>query len=179
MAIIVAPYNPDWKNQFQQLKDQIWPKIGNHCKAMEHVGSTAVAGLAAKPVIDVDIIIKNESKFIFVKEALGEIGYEHRGNLGIEGREAFRCLNATFAHHLYVCFEGSLALKNHLLLRDHLRANPTDRDAYAKLKMELAKKYVDDMDSYVDGKTDFILNILAKYDFAQNELKEMEKVNRK
>ena len=179
MGISVSLYNPDWKCQFQELKDLIWPKIFAHSVSIEHIGSTSIEGLAAKPVIDLDIIIKDASKFAPVKAALEEIRYEHRGNLGIEGREAFRCLNPKVPHHLYVCIEGSIALKNHILLRDHLRANPTDREMYSNLKMNLAKEFHDDIDSYVDGKTDFILKILEKYELDQDQLKEIEKVNRK
>ena len=179
MAIVITEYDPNWKNQFEEIRNRIWPSISIHSLSVEHVGSTSVEGLAAKPIIDIDIIYEGTERLKPIIEALAVLGYEHRGNLGIEGREAFKCLSPSCLHNLYVCSNGSTALKNYLFLREQLRRHSADRERYSQLKLSLAQKFSDDIDSYVDGKTEFILEILSRYDFDQNALNAIEKANRK
>jgi GrpB-like predicted nucleotidyltransferase (UPF0157 family) len=81
-------------------------------------------------------------------------------------------------HHLYVIYKDALALKNHLTLKKHLQNNPIDKEAYCKLKRDLASKYPNDIDSYVTGKTDFIISILKQYDFTQEELDSIIQINK-
>ena len=144
---------------------------------MEHVGSTSVVGLAAKPIIDMDIIVHapQQAEVIAI---LAEHGYTHRGDLGIEGRQAFAHKHEV-AHNLYVCLAGCAALNNHLILRDHLRAHPKDRDAYGALKKQLATEHADDIDAYVEGKTGFILSILSQYEVNAQTLRAIEEANLK
>lgn len=160
--IELAEYDARWAAQFRRLHDLIWPRIARLAVSIEHVGSTSVPGLAAKPVIDVDIVIESAAVFPGIRDELAQLGYTHRGDLGIAGREAFACRQSTIRHHLYVCVQGNLALRNHLALRDHLRQHPADAEAYSRLKRDLAARFPDDMDSYIEGKTGFILAILAK-----------------
>ena len=111
---------------------------------------------------------------------LAELNYKHLGNLGIEGREAFsRPENEPVLHNLYVCTSGSAALANHLVLRDHLRIHPQDVLAYSCLKRDLAQRFAQDIDSYVEGKTEFIRNILAKNGVALGALNALRSVNRR
>ena len=147
--------------------------------AIEHVGSTSVEGLAAKPVIDIDIIIDSNLKFPVITKILNELGYKHKGNLGVNGREVFQCIKPDFPHNLYVCLDKCTALKNHLILRNHLRENPLDRNHYSKLKKQLAQKYSHDIDLYIAGKTEFILSVLKKYDFNLEELEIIKNINKK
>lgn len=130
---------------------------------LEHVGSTAVPGLAAKPVIDMDIIIPSRDVWPTIVRRLAGLGYEHRGEVGIADRDAFRAPGDQPSHHLYVCSSGSAALRNHIAFRDHLRGHPGDAAAYADLKLELADRFSDDRERYVEGKTAFVLSILARY----------------
>jgi GrpB-like predicted nucleotidyltransferase (UPF0157 family) len=162
--IQVMDYNPEWPDHFSLLRDRIWACVRDLAIRIEHVGSTAVVGLAAKPIIDLDIVIAGRGDLASVVARLGGLGYEHRGNLGIRDREAFRAPENQPAHHLYVCSQDSLALSNHIVFRDHLRAHPADAAAYSMLKRQLAEVCGGDIDCYVDGKTDFILSILAQYD---------------
>lgn len=157
--IQVEDYNSDWAKQFEALKNQIWPHIQTCALSIEHVGSTSVPGLAAKPIIDIDIVIENIGKIAQTLRQLSTIGYEHRGNLGIEGREAFRHSHPT-KHNLYVCLKDCYAYQNHILLRDFLLRNPQSREEYSKLKKDLANS-TDSIDLYVEGKTEFILKILS------------------
>lgn len=177
MSIVVVPYDEAWRSSFESLYARLWPTLQAHIVAIEHVGSTSVEGLAAKPILDVDIIIASRDVLPVVIEALRSLGYAHRGDLGIPDREAFGHEHE-LKHNLYVCVEGSLGLRNHLLLRDHLRANPSDRDAYGELKLKLAGQFADAPDAYLDGKTSFIVSILAKYALDAEALSQIEAINR-
>lgn len=177
MSIVVVPYSSAWRTSFEALHARLWPALKDELLAIEHVGSTSVEGLAAKPILDVDLIISSRERLPAVIEALRELGYTHRGDLGIPDREAFRHQHA-LEHNLYVCVEGAAALKNHLILREHLRANAEDRDAYGALKLKLASQFADDRDAYLDGKTSFIVNILAQYEFEADALAQIEAINR-
>lgn len=179
IVIQVCAYNPHWKEQFESLKRQIWPAVSAYANRIEHVGSTAVEGMWAKPIIDLDIVVNSNEALTGVISGLASIGYVHRGNLGIEGREAFMADNPVLKHNLYACMEDCLAFRNHILLRDHLRKHPKDLNKYSEIKRELARKFSDDIDSYVDGKTEFILSILKAYHVDENELSAIEKANRK
>jgi len=178
LNIIVSPYNPDWLNQFQSLHDVIWPEVSDVAISIEHVGSTSVPGLPAKPIIDMTIVAKNDKSLEEVVNRLSTIGVQHRGNLGIEGREAFTRLSGFPEHNLYACIEGAQALRNHLGIRDFLRTNPDEARKYGELKAALAVKYPRDIDAYVAGKSEFLLSILTKLGFSGADLEEIEKVNR-
>jgi GrpB-like predicted nucleotidyltransferase (UPF0157 family) len=166
----VVEYDPRWPEQFCLIRDRIWPCVGDIAIAIEHVGSTSVPGLAAKPVIDMDIVIPSRNEFPVIAMRLATLGYQHRGNLGIEDREAFWAPERRSDHHLYVCPRDSVALRNHIALRDHLRAHPLDAAAYSNLKRQLAERFSLDVDRYVEGKTDFILSILTRQGFSTEQL---------
>lgn len=85
----VVPYDPEWKNEFLK-KAMIVDCVCDLIIGVEHVGSTAVEGLASKPIIDIDVIIDSYYVFLTVKDSLSKIGFEHEGNLGVEGRKAFK-----------------------------------------------------------------------------------------
>ncbi len=177
MTIEIFDYQPEWAIQFQILSEQLRSVVGEFVSSIEHVGSTSVVGLSAKPIIDIDIVTSrdNLSKVIC---ALENFGYKHLGNLGIEDREAFKNpLNTVIKHHLYVCIEESLGLKNHLKLRDSLKANPAKVEEYAKLKRQLASAHPNNMDAYVAGKTKFVLGILEESGFSERELSDIRDPN--
>ena len=174
--LVVDP-DPEWPNQFRRLRDKVWPAVSDFALAIEHVGSTSAPGLAAKPVIDLDIVIPSRNEMSIAVAQLGRIGYVHLGDLGIEDREAFRTPEVLPVHHLYVCPRDSVALINHLALRDHLRAHPADVAAYAALKKRLAEQFRGDIDGYVEDKTGFILAILAQYGFTADRLDSIRRAN--
>ena len=128
--------------------------------AIEHVGSTSVPGLAAKPIIDIDIVVPTTDSITEAIRRLEPLGYRYAGDLGIENRHGFYEPAEDPPHNLYVCLEGSRALRNHLAVRDYLRTNPDARAAYAALKRRLAGEHGADRASYGVAKTDFILGIL-------------------
>jgi len=162
-TIYIADYAPNWPNEFEKIKAELLPALKQHIIAIEHVGSTSVPGLCAKPVIDIDIVIEPDM-FAAVKERLAEIGYTHEGNQGVDGREAFKYSDKPhlMTHHLYVCEKDAAELKRHLALRDFLRINTDYREKYGDIKLEMARKHPHDIDAYILGKQPVILEIYEK-----------------
>jgi GrpB-like predicted nucleotidyltransferase (UPF0157 family) len=157
--ILVVDYDPSWPLTFMALREPIRQALGGIALTVEHVGSTAVPGLAAKPIIDIDVVIASLADLSAAIDRLAALGYVHSGDLGIDGREAFESPPGP-AHHLYVCVQGSTALANHLAVRDRLRRNPDKAREYGELKKQLARQFPTDIESYVAGKTDFLLEVL-------------------
>ena len=160
----VVPYDPEWKTEFLKIKSMISYCVGDLIIGVEHVGSTAVEGLASKPIIDIDVVIDSYDIFPAVKERLSNIGFEHKGNLGIEGREAFKraFIDDFMPYHMYVCPEDGRGYLEHIAFRDYLRTHPEDMKAYGKLKTRLAEQFRTDITGYMDGKHEFVQNIVKK-----------------
>lgn len=177
--IVVVEYDPGWPELFAQIRDRVWAVCRDAgAVAVEHVGSTAVPGLAAKPVIDLDVVIRDEADLAPVRAALERLGYRFRGDLGVPLRYAFHAPDEpAIRHHLYVCVAGSVALRNHLFVRDSLRADPALHAAYAALKRELAARSRT-MDEYVAGKTEFLVRLLAAAGLDDDALRGVEAINR-
>lgn len=157
----IADYDPRWPGTFAALRDQIAGAVGPLAQRIEHVGSTAVPGLPAKPIIDLDVVIASHADLPEVITRLAAVGYRHEGDLGITGREAFASPAGTPAHHLYVCAADSRELARHLAFRDYLRTHPGQSRAYAELKRSLAAQFRSDRDAYSRSKTAFIDQALA------------------
>ncbi|MBQ4240745.1 MAG: GrpB family protein [Oscillospiraceae bacterium] len=159
--VTVLPYSERWEQDFEQIRDEIQKAIGPLASRIEHVGSTAVKGLSAKPIIDIDIVIRDYSLFGAVTSALNAIGYYHEGDLGIAGREAFgyKGKDHLQKHHLYVCPQDSAELKRHIAFRDYLRLHPQAVKEYSRIKEEGAELFADDIEKYIDYKAPFIHRI--------------------
>jgi GrpB-like predicted nucleotidyltransferase (UPF0157 family) len=160
--ITIEDYDPRWPQQFAALRWPLSQALGPLAAAIEHIGSTAVPGLAAKPIIDVDVLLHSATDLSTVIRALAMLGYQHQGDLGIPGREAFMGPSNQFPHHLYVCMPSSLEFRRHLAFRDHLRAHPADAAAYARLKRKLAGQFAADREAYTQAKTQFVLEIVRR-----------------
>lgn len=162
--VIVVLYDPKWKNEFQKIKSYLEKALENSIITIEHVGSTSVEGLSAKPIIDIDVVIKDYDNFEDVKSRLGRLGYHHEGDLGIKCREAFRYDEKPefMTHHLYVCPQDSDELKRHIAFRDYLRTYREERDKYSEIKLQAAKRYPTDIDSYIETKGPCITEIYRK-----------------
>lgn len=168
-GIIIEPYQERWESEFLLLKQVLTDVLGELIVGIEHVGSTSVKGLGAKPILDLDIVIVDKSIFRKVLEKLTEIGYIHKGDQGIEGREVFkredihvpRGINSKhwMEHHLYVCTKDNKELHRHLTFRDYLRSHTEVANEYEKLKMHLAKT-AKSREEYTEAKTEFIHHIL-------------------
>jgi GrpB-like predicted nucleotidyltransferase (UPF0157 family) len=160
---LVSEYNPAWPSWFVQIRQLVAEKLGSYCLAIEHVGSTAVPGMTAKPIIDLDVVIE-PGRFEKVKRLLGELGYFHQGDLGTPEREAFALENAEMAQalppdHLYVCPHESAELKRHLAFRDFLRAHPEWVSRLSELKRSLCQRHGNDREAYMEGKSAMVQEI--------------------
>ena len=177
MPILVVPYDPVWPERFQAIRARVEPALGDIAIAIEHVGSTSVPGLAAKPVIDIDVVVASDREVPVAIERLATVGYRHRGDLTVTGREAFWSPDGSVKHNLYVCPQGVLPLRNHLALRDHLRTHPEAVEAYGALKLRLGTE-LDDIDDYIEAKTPLILGYLAAEGLSEDDLALVAGVNR-
>jgi len=153
--IVIVDYDPEWQAEFERLRARAARAVGEVAVSIEHVGSTAVPGLAAKPVIDLVVVVRPGEVGAAI-ERLAAIGYVHQGDRGVEGREAFGVPTGERRHHLYVCPEDSGELRAQLAFRDRLRSEPELASAYADLKQELAIRFRDDREAYTEAKTEFV-----------------------
>lgn len=153
--VIVLPYDAKWKSDFEAIKMEIEAALGDLMIAAEHVGSTSVEGLSAKPCIDLDVVIQDDSVFDAVVRRLADIGYIHEGNYGIEGREAFKYLDKPHlqTHHLYVCPQQSAELHRHVTFREFLRSNPEAAKRYGAVKEKAAQLFPNDIERYMAYKS--------------------------
>lgn len=164
--IVVADHDPEWAGWFEQLHAHIWPAVDGIALRIDHVGSTSVPGLAAKPIIDMDIVVADESQLRPVIDAVGTLGYRWVGDLGVVGREALEAAGQDGAglppHHLYLVVENNKAHLDHLLLRDLLRRDPEARSRYGELKRANVDLARGDMDVYVAAKAALVAELLTR-----------------
>ena len=160
--IVITEPDPRWPAVFASIRDRILPAFSGMAVHIEHIGSTAVAGLAAKPIIDLVVVVPSVRLVPDAIERLAFLGYEHEGDLGVPGREAFRGPTPDPAHHLYLSPSDSPSLAAHLRFRDALRADPALAAEYATLKRLLAATVGPDRAAYVAGKSAFVEAVLIR-----------------
>lgn len=165
--VIVLDYDPKWPEVFQSLRKRIAGAVGELAVAIEHVGSTAVPGLAAKPIIDIDVLLASDAMLPEVIRRLANMDYIHRGDLGVPEREAFLAPASNTPHHLYVCPPCSAEFRRHVAFRDYLRAHPHDAKIYGDLKTALAERFRDDRLGYNFAKGEFVKQITSRAITAQ------------
>ncbi len=188
MKNFIHSYDPFWREAFNRIYQVLKFHLTHFRIDIQHVGSTAIPGLPAKPILDIDIIIEDKSLLAGIAAKLEEVGYINRGDQGIPGRFAFRQQSVYtpetpdrqtwMEHHLYVCYADSLALKNHLLVRDALLKNAQLMAQYAGLKMQLANTPGMTREEYTRQKTAFILTILQDLGLSAEELRQISDSNR-
>jgi len=173
--MILAPFSPAWSDEFAELQSVYTTTLNDLILRVEHVGSTSVPDLMAKPILDIDIVMPDYAVFPRIIEGLEKLGYTHQGDLGIRHREAFKAANSTvphttpcrewLPHHLYVCPVDSTELRRHLAFRDALRAHADWRQAYEKLKQSIATRSCGDGRTYAQIKEvecrDFVEQLLS------------------
>lgn len=161
MPIDVVPYSGEWPGQFSRVASRLREVLDAFPSVkIEHVGSTAVPGLAAKPILDIDVIVLREL-MPAVLASLETAGYVHLGDLGVTDREALQAPDSDPHRNVYVCVGGTLHLRNHLAVRDALRATPKLRDRYGAVKLQLAQDPDMDIPNYLAGKSAVLQEVLA------------------
>ena len=154
--IVVTEYDENWPRRFEEHAEPI-RALGYR---VEHVGSTSVPGLAAKPVVDIDVVVNASDEVPAAIEALRSLGYVYQGDKGIAGREAFLWPPGARPHHVYVVVDGSPPYLDHVDFRDYLRNHPETCEDYAALKIELAQRHVEDRLGYTEAKAEFVTGVL-------------------
>ncbi|KAF2008148.1 acyl-CoA N-acyltransferase [Amniculicola lignicola CBS 123094] len=180
MSVVVEQYNPEWPKYFESIKAQLLRHLHNTpILSIEHVGSTSVPSLPAKPIIDIDIIVTRPNVQTAI-DALEKNGhFTYLGELGIIDRHAMKDPDQEPKRNIYVCVDGAAQPRNHLAVRDTLRTNKALREEYAKVKMGLStQKGGIDIVSYLKGKTAVILKILKESGvMTEEELKAVEEAS--
>ncbi|KQV31964.1 hypothetical protein ASC97_18300 [Rhizobium sp. Root1203] len=158
--IRVMDYDPHWPQLFEAAKDELL-SLSDCILAVEHIGSTAVPGLAAKPKIDLDAVLMAETALAELSTLLHSVGYISHGDPQGEGRWPFTRDHDGYGLRLYLCAPGNPAHRDRLLFRDYLRSHPRRAAEYQSLKRHLAADANGDWDFYTGGKSDFIHETVA------------------
>lgn len=176
--VVVVDWTPQWAEQFDDVATDLRAALGGIPSAVvEHVGSTSVPGLAAKPILDIDVVLDPADVAAGVAALVG-IGYVHRGDLGVTGREAFFAPDASPRRHVYVCVAGTLNVRNHLAVRDTLRVRDDLREAYAAVKVSLAADPQMGISAYIARKSAVVQQVLvASGEFSDEELAAIHRLN--
>ena len=158
-VVELSSHNEEWHQIFADEEAALRAVIGQFVMGVEHIGSTSVCGISAKPILDIAVAVSDQAQGEKCVAPLEKTGYTYRGENGIPGRFYF-VKGRPRTHHLHLLLFDSNAWRNHLLFRDYLRQNPQIAEEYDKLKKELSQKYKNDRDSYLDGKAAFVEKVL-------------------
>lgn len=156
--VVVVPHDPRWRHSFEAEAKDIAAALGENVAAIHHIGSTAIPGIHAKPVVDLLVEVRDLAGLDARSPAMESLGYEAMGEYGIPGRRYFRKSNREGArtHHVHAFAAGSAEAVRHLAFRDYMIAHPVDAQAYSELKRKLAAEHPRDIEGYMDGKDGFI-----------------------
>ncbi len=160
-TVKLVEHNEHWAIAFLETKEQLSKALANLIIDIQHIGSTSIIGIPAKPILDIAIGIKSVEVIPKCIIRLEKIGYEFRGDSGAEGGFLFvKCSEPDVrTHHIHIVEISDVQWSNYLNFRDHLNAYPESANAYSILKQELAKKYPNDRKAYTNGKYDFIAHV--------------------
>jgi GrpB-like predicted nucleotidyltransferase (UPF0157 family) len=162
--VVICDYDPRWTQRYRALRTPLAHALGDLAVQIEHIGSTAVPDLAAKPTIDIVIRLRSVSDLPSAIERLARLGYAHEGDFGIAGREAFATPPGygPHDHHLYVCGPDWQGYDDQIAFRDYLRAHAEVARAYADLKRLLAQTHRNNRAAYTNAKAGFVRDILSR-----------------
>ncbi len=160
----VVPYDPKWREAFEVESFLVTEALGANVVAIHHIGSTAIPGIYAKPIIDLLVEVQDIAKVDQQSSQMESLGYEVMGEFGIPGRRYFRKDNQDRirTHHLHTFKFGSEQVERHLAFRDYMIAHREDAQKYSELKRSLAREYFTSIEQYMDGKDGFIQAIDKK-----------------
>ncbi|MCL1794565.1 MAG: GrpB family protein [Oscillospiraceae bacterium] len=164
-TLVVLPYDPNWKTEFERIRDYLMEQIGDLIVEIKHGGSTSVPGLAAKPIIDIFAMMESYDIFPEIVARLEKVGFVHEGDGGIKDREVFKRIipDDFMNYHFYVCPKDSEENRRHTIFRNVLLNDKNIADEYGKLKMRLIEEVNGDRVLYTNSKTDFILGVIERH----------------
>lgn len=159
--IEVVPYDSLWPKKFEEEKDRLMAVLPEQLVVQVlHIGSTSVPGLAAKPIIDISLVVGEISELDNYQDALASLGYESWGEYGLPGRRYFPKGGDTRTHQIHAYQYDNLSeLGRHVAFRDYLRVHPEIAEEYARIKIYAAAAHPTDIDGYCDYKDEFVKNI--------------------
>jgi GrpB-like predicted nucleotidyltransferase (UPF0157 family) len=164
----LVPYEPDWPLLFLEEDELLRVALCEYVLDIQHIGSTAIPGMPAKPILDIGVAVTNFEEAARCIPLMEQLGYKYKGENGIPRRHYFVKGNPR-THHLHMLEIESTEWKNHLLLRDYLRANAASAQDYANLKQNLAAQFAADREAYQAGKDAFIREVLISASKLVNE----------
>lgn len=163
MKVIVEEYNPQWAIQFQNIKSEVEDILrGVRYISIEHVGSTSVPGLPAKPIIDLSVVSEAADVSAAIEALTSNGGYTYMGEMGIPDRHAFRKPSVLPRRNLYVSVKGCHSIRNHLGVREVCRSDPEVREAYGKAKLALSEREWNNVDEYCEAKNEILSWVLER-----------------
>jgi GrpB-like predicted nucleotidyltransferase (UPF0157 family)/predicted phosphodiesterase len=165
-VVRLVPYAAEWPVLYEQERARLQAAIGGQVLDIQHVGSTAVPGLAAKPILDIAVAVADFDEARRCIAPLEGLGYTYRGENGIPRRHYF-VKGEPRTHHLHMLERDSDEWRRHLFFRDHLRAHDEVARAYARLKQSLAERYPHDRGAYTEAKGAFIARVLGNAESAE------------
>ena len=169
-AVYLEKYNPIWKEMFEEEKRNLEKIFNDKYISIEHVGSTSIIGLSAKPIIDIQVSIRNFSDFEHVRNYFEKMPYSIKMDSDSDEILVRKGDENNRTHFIHIVEDGSLRCINTLLFRDYLRNHDDIKKDYENLKIDLAKKFENDRKSYTASKNEFIKSVL---EMARNEVKEV------
>jgi len=158
----VVSYNPNWKDMCKEESEKIKNILNDIIVDIHHIGSTAIPGIKAKPVIDILVEVKDIEAVDQYNNKMEELGYEVMGEYGIPKRRFFRKGGNNRTHHIHIFQVGNEEIERHINFKEYLIAHPDKAREYSKLKEKLTNKYTYDVENYTNGKSDFIKEIDRK-----------------
>lgn len=169
-TVVLEKHHEEWAREFKKEKKRLQKLLGETVLDIQHIGSTSIPNLSAKPIIDMLMGVRHFSDISKMQKVLENIGYEYREN-GSSNVQVFfaKGPEKNRTHYLHITELGSSEWKNSIFFRNHLLLHSEEVKKYEKIKQKLAKQYSDKRDKYTSGKKDYIENILKKN---QNKKKE-------
>ncbi len=163
LTVELKPHDPRWVVDYKRESAAVAEALGDACVAIHHIGSTAIPGICAKPVIDMLAVVRNVEVLDSRSPQVESLGYEAMGEFGIPGRRYFRKDDApgNRTHQIHTFAAGSPQIVRHIGFRDFLRAHPGYAEEYDALKQRLAAQFPQDISAYTDGKDEFIARVDA------------------
>jgi len=159
----VVQHSRGWAAEFKAEADRLAAALGDEVVAAHHVGSTAIPGMSAKPIIDILLEVRDVERLDGFHSEMAGLGYEARGEFGIPRRRFFvRSTGHRRTHHVHAFATGSPGLERHLAFRDYMISHPKEAEAYGRLKESLAKEFPTDIEGYMNGKDAFIKEMEEK-----------------
>lgn len=160
-TVELRSHTEEWHELFAQEKARLQAAVSEFVESIEHIGSTSVCGISAKPILDIAVSVSDKVNGEKCIAPLENLGYGYRGEYGIAGRFYF-IKGTPRTHHLHILAADGKEWRSHLFFRDYLRQNSEAAAEYDKLKKDLAEKHRADRDAYLAGKAEFIEKILEK-----------------